>query len=33
MFWFYLSMPLGLGMMLLNLVANTYERWKGEEKE
>lgn len=32
MFWFYLSMPLGLGMMLLNLVANTYERWKGAKK-
>ena len=32
MFWFYLSMPLGLGMTLLNLVANTYERWKGGGK-
>lgn len=29
MFWFYLCMPIGMGMMLLNTVANLLERFKG----
>lgn len=33
MIWFYLCMPLGLGMTFLNIIANLIERFKGGEKE
>lgn len=29
MFWFYLCMPIGMGMMFLNIIANILERMKG----
>ena len=32
MFWFYLAMPIGLGMMLLNTIANLIEILKGGNK-
>ena len=33
MIWFYLCMPIGLGLMLLNTVSNFFERLEGGEKQ
>lgn len=33
MFWFYLCMPIGLGMMMLNTIANLLTRLKGGESQ